>query len=442
MPLPGRIYTILAMEFVLRVKYNASRKLEKRREKENMASSGLKIGAYYLAAYASTEQHVKDLAQCGIDMVVNMRNDRQALDWLAQNGVGAIVSGIVPGWFGGDGSNAGTMAQANPLEKYELAAQSFEAHPAIIGIDAGDEPSSQDFVHYGRVIDRIEQRFPGRFAYLNIYPSYALKGSNTTEEIRRQLGTESYGEYIERYVQAVKTPYICFDYYLYSADLSGLYESLVTVSKACQKHQREMWMVLQVNSHQPEVFISEKQLSFQANCALAFGARTIIWACYCAGWWHNHVLDKQGNQTQQYEKLKKVNEQLHALGETYMKYRHTQTCFVGSHAPEALEKTGLSALEKLSVGPISGLHADGAALIVGIMRGKDDPQGTALYVFAADDPKGACIKRHRVKFTCKGQVRAAAGNGNVLLTNDGAGECAFDLETCQGVLLMIDEETK
>jgi len=120
----------------------------------------LTIGAYHLAPYASKLKHVRDLAQCGIDVVVNMCNDRAALDLLAQNGVGAIVSGIVPGWFGGDGSNAGTMAQKNPLEAYELAAQRFEDHPAIIGIDAGDEPSSLDFEHYGipfflRLGDRV-----------------------------------------------------------------------------------------------------------------------------------------------------------------------------------------------------------------------------------------------------------------------------------------------
>ena len=292
---------------------------------DEMIARQLTIGAYYLAPYASTEQHVKDLSRCGIDMVVNMRNDRAALDLLAQNGVGAIVSGIVPGWFGGDGSNAGTMKEKNPLEKYELAAQAFEDHPAIIGIDAGDEPSSLDFDHYGQVIDLIGQRFPGKFAYLNIYPRYALKGSNTAQEITQQLGTASYKEYIARYVRAVNTPYICFDYYLYSADLPGLYESLTTVSKACREYGRAMWMVLQVNSHQPEVFISENQLRFQANCALAFGAQTIIWACYCAGWWHNHVLNRQGNKTEQYDKLRRVNERLHSLGKHYMKYQHEET---------------------------------------------------------------------------------------------------------------------
>ena len=40
------------------------------------------IGTYYLSPQASTPEHVRDLAQCGIDVVVNMRNDRAALDLL------------------------------------------------------------------------------------------------------------------------------------------------------------------------------------------------------------------------------------------------------------------------------------------------------------------------------------------------------------------------
>lgn len=43
-------------------------------------TSKLTVGTYYLAPYASTEQHVRDLAQCGIDVVINMRNDRAALE--------------------------------------------------------------------------------------------------------------------------------------------------------------------------------------------------------------------------------------------------------------------------------------------------------------------------------------------------------------------------
>lgn len=401
-------------------------------------ASELTIGAYYLAPYASTKEHVRDLAACGIDIVVNMRNDRAALDLLAQQGIGAIVSGIVPGWFGGDGSNAGTMCEKNPLEKYELAAQKFEDHPAIVGIDAGDEPSSLDFEHYGKAIERIRERFPGKFPYLNIYPSYALKGSNAPAEIAAQLGTDCYEEYIERYVRAVNTPYICFDYYLYSANLPGLYESLLTVSGACRKTGREMWTVLQVNSHQPDVFISEKQLQFQANCALAFGARTVIWACYCAGWWYNHVIDKQGGKTQQYDKLKKVNAGLHRIGERYMQYRHVQTHFAGSFTAEELSRTDRKAVQAVNTACFRNLHAHGAKVLVGQMILAAGGEGEALFITAADDPRGENIKMHRVCFESGCHVRAFGAEGELPVEKREDGRLCVELETCQGILLTAE----
>lgn len=401
-----------------------------------MNNSGLTIGAYYLAPYASTPEHVGDLARCGIDVVVNMRNDRAALDLLAQNGVGAIVSGIVPSWFGGDGSNAGTMQEKNPLTAYELAAKRFVDHPAIVGIDAGDEPSSMDFEHYGRAIDLINERFPGKFAYLNIYPSYAVKGSNTQEEIAAQLGTDSYAAYIQRYVSHVRTPYICFDYYLYSANLPGLYESLVTVSQACRQYERQMWMVLQVNSHRPEVFVSEAQLSFQANCALAFGAQSIIWACYCAGWWHNHVLDRQGNKTEQYDKLKRVNARLHRIGETYRQYQHAATYFVGDFSSEELEKTNQSSADVLDTQCFRGVHASGAKLLIGQMHPRQAAAGEALFIAAADDPQGENICRHTVYFDSTCDVQAVGGEGEIPVTRHEDGRYSVSLHTCQGIMLI------
>lgn len=401
-------------------------------------TSKLMIGAYYLAPCASTRAHVRDLAQCGVDIVMNMRNDRAALDLLAEQGVGAVVSGIVPGWFGGDGSNAGTMEEKNPLARYEEAAQRFEDHPAIWGIDAGDEPSSLDFVHYGRVMDEIHRLFPGKFAYLNIYPSYAVRGGNTPQEIARQLGTESYAAYIERYVRTVHTPYICFDYYLYSADLPGLYESMATVSRACRAHGRRMWTVLQVNSHRPDVWISEEQLRFQANCALAFGAQAVIWACYCAGWWHNHVLDRQGHKTQQYEKLKRVNEGLHRLGETYMQYRHADTCFIGDFAPEVWNRAGIRPVKALDTACFTGLHAGGARLIAGKMTPRDGAKGEALFLAAADDPDGRTIRTHRICFESACRIRAVSAQGSVPVAAHGNGMYSLELNTCGGMLLIAE----
>jgi hypothetical protein len=97
-------------------------------------------------------------------------------------------------------------------------------------------------------------------------------------------------------------------------------------------------MVLQVNSNDQNVWLSADQLRFQAFTAMAYGATTLIWACYTAGWWYDHVLDKEGNPTEQYDKLKKVNAEIHTLSTEYMKYKHVRTRFEGDLLIGEMEK--------------------------------------------------------------------------------------------------------
>ena len=285
----------------------------------------LNIGAYYLSLQASTPEHVRDLARCGIDVIVNMRNDCVALDLLAQNGVHAIVSGIVPGWFGGDGSNAGTMSEKNPLEKYEVAAERFEDHPAIIGIDMGDEPSSADFPYYGQVAALVRELLPDKFLYLNLYPSYGMLAANSEAQTRRELGVPSYREYLEAYCENVDLPYLSFDHYVYTSGADRLLSDLETAASFCKAYHKKLFVVLQVNSYEEDVFLSEEQLLFQAFSALAYGVSAVSWACYSAGWWHNQVLDSDGNKTPQYEKLKSVNQKLRFLATECIQYQWVAT---------------------------------------------------------------------------------------------------------------------
>ena len=168
-----------------------------------MDRSRLNIGAYILQPYARTENHIREVAECGVDFIVCMGNDRPALDLFHKYGVGAIVSGVLPGWWGGDGNNAGKLAESNPMEKYEAAAASFVDHPAIWGIDIGDEPSALDFPYYGQVYDYINRAFPCQFPYLNLYPNYASVSKNSAEETVNQLGTPTYEEHIQRYCECV-----------------------------------------------------------------------------------------------------------------------------------------------------------------------------------------------------------------------------------------------
>lgn len=391
-----------------------------------MNRSKLNIGAYTLAPYAWSEEHIRDIARCGIDMMICVPNDRKLLDRLNANGIGAVVSGVVPGWFGGMGENAGTMVAKNPLESYRP--DNFRDHPAVWGIDIGDEPSSMDFEHYGKVYDSVNELFPKQFPYLNLYPGYAMVPWNTPEQVAEQLGTQNYEEYIARYCDRVKSDYICFDFYPYAANVGLFWDNLKIVASACRKTERSLWIVLQVNSHREDVWTSENRLRLQAYSALAFGAESIFWACYTAGWWHNQVLDGQGNKTQQYDKLRRVNAELKSLGESYMRYRCVNTQIIDC--------------ECLNFGGFRELHAvNGERLVIGEMVSRCRDGSAAVMICAANDPMDEHPSRVKVEFSTDfGLPHVIKGGGVVNVSQDGEGTYSFEMDSCGGVMLILEEE--
>ena len=92
---------------------------------------------------------------------------------------------------------------------------------------------------------------------------------------------------------------------------------------------RPLRFVGQVNSYRKGFRISENMLRFQGFATMAFGGESIAWACWTKGWWTNQVIDMNGERTQQYDKLKKVNHELRTVAAEYMRFRNVSTHFVG-----------------------------------------------------------------------------------------------------------------
>ena len=67
-------------------------------------------------------------------------------------------------------------------------------HPAIWGIDTGDEPSALDFPYYGEVLKFVNKAFPKQFPYLNLYPNYAFVAKNSAQQTVNQLGAATYAK--------------------------------------------------------------------------------------------------------------------------------------------------------------------------------------------------------------------------------------------------------
>ena len=353
--------------------------------------SRLLIGTYCIAPYAFDEKHVRELKECGIDYVTAAPADPELLDNCKKFGVGVVGTGILPGWWGGDGDNAGSMEEKVPLEKVREAAEKLKRdaflrdHPALWGVDAGDEPSALDFPHYGKMISLAEELFPDRLVYLNLYPNYASVAGNSTSQVHSQLGTATYQEYIDRYVEYVKTDYICLDNYEFAAGTKKLYENLRIVADACRNSGRDFWMVLQVNSSNPAKWLSADMLRHQAFASMAFGAVTLNWACWTAGWWHNQVLDEKGNKTEQYEKLRLVNGEVRNLEPLYMKFRNVNSVFVGSRADDAADSSGAPHCPSYSCGAFGDVTpGEGETAVLGEMTGRENDDRAVLIADMTD----------------------------------------------------------
>ena len=404
-----------------------------------MDRTKLNIGAYILQPYARSEEHIKDVKESGTDFIVGMENDRAALDLFEKYNLGAVVTGVRPAWWGGDGDKAGQLSEINPIEKYKEASDNFIDHPAIWGIDMGDEPSALDFPYYGKVINKCNKWFPCQFPYLNLYPNYASVAVNNDVQTVNQLGTKTYKEHIEEYCKNVPLDYLCYDFYVYSCNVTKYYENLEIVTDACRKTGRSMWIVLQVNSVKEGVYLSENNLRFQAFSSMAFGAENIIWACYTAGWWYHNVLDTEGNKTEQYEKLKKVNFEIKALADEYMRYRNVDTHFIGFGESEDIKLCERKSIDSLNTGTFFDFKAEnGEKLVIGQMVGRKN-SNQALMVFAADDLEGTNTKSFYLTFKAleDANIMAYGINGAIPVLRQNDGSYKVKITTNEGLLITL-----
>ncbi len=340
------------------------------------------LGTYCFANYCWDDEHVKQLADAGIDFVAAASASPVLLDLFEKYGIGAFVSSgsVLPFWRGGDRPmNSEKHPQPTfTLESYREAANKVTDHPAIWGFELVDEPYTMDFDFYEGERAILDEIFDKHTTYINLFPSYANSD---------QLGSETFAEHIKEYVKRINTDYICYDHYIYGqgdAQLPKFFENLDAVADACRKSGRDHWAVIQVNSNQPEIFLSSDKLKLQVYLALAYGAKSINYACWTAGWWHNFPIDSNGNKTEQYDKVKEVNSDINALSPVYMQFVQKADCIIGITDGKAFNDYINSMDTDLGQNNFIGLEtAEDSSVAVGYF---EKTGGSALMLVNITDP--------------------------------------------------------
>ncbi len=246
---------------------------------------------------------LREIRQCGFNLAGFVAPED--LDAVADAGLKAIVS-FGPTHVGDskiDRDEAAIAKDVDPL------AERTAKHPATFGYNLRDEPNVRMFPALGRYVAAFRKAAPNARSYINLFPNYASP---------QQLGTDTYEQYLEKFVTTVKPPFVSYDHYALMDDgtlRGGYFQNLEAVRKVALAHNLPFWNIVLSNSHFRYAEPTSAGLRFQAYTTLAYGARGISYFTYIApnsGNYRLAPIDQFGHKTPTWEMLRNVNLQIHA----------------------------------------------------------------------------------------------------------------------------------
>ncbi len=265
--------------------------------------------------HRNPRQGLGSLAECNFTLAGFV--SPQDLPLCEQLGLAAIMAptnGDEP-WFG----KWREMSDEEIDETIKEMVQSAGDSPAVLGYFIMDEPGAPAFPALAKAVSAVQKYAPGKLAYINLFPSYATVGAPD----QSQLGTATFTEYLERYVNEVKPQFISYDNYMvqYSDDLADTaraaiyYADLLEIRRVAKKYDLPFWNIVSCNQIRKQTTVpSPANLAFQAYTTLAAGGRGVSWYKYYQDGYAYAPITKADEKTITWEYLRAVNHQVRILG--------------------------------------------------------------------------------------------------------------------------------
>ena len=190
-------------------------------------------------------------------------------------------------------------------------------HPAVFGYYLRDEPSADMFYGLGRASALLREFAPSKWPYINLFPNYAS---------HEQLGTSSYTNHLDQYVEICRPPIISYDHYALMNDGSlrdGYWLNLEQIRALALRHDLPFWNIVLSTAHYSYRVPTDADFRFQIYSTLAYGGKGINYFVYFASTWNpqTSALDSNGKRTAVWYRMQTVNRQVHTLAPTLLALR-------------------------------------------------------------------------------------------------------------------------
>ena len=284
-----------------------------------MDRSRINIGVFEFTKAISDDDHMRAFKEdFGGDFILLGSNSTEFYELCESYQVGFFAKRKnLPRYTYG---NASANLDPTSFEEFEQKLANYnDNYTYLWGDDVFDEPVASYFDWMKGATERYQAKFTDRFIYFNLHP-VALGGTSGGH------GAADYSDYISQYVEKINTDYISFDIYPFDNQYTGMHpyylENLDIVASACRETGRDMWIITQVGSTDTSKQMNASQVSWQMYTALAYGAKSIIHACYTPCWWVDgtSLVNEDGTYTELWSSVSDLNADVKALSDVYMQY--------------------------------------------------------------------------------------------------------------------------
>lgn len=199
------------------------------------------------------------------------------------------------------------------------AVRDDSGHPAALGFFLRDEPGTPIMPGLGRMGALIAEAAPGKWAYVNLFPTYATVG---------QLGAASYEDYVRAFIRDAHPPFLSWDNYsLREGEMRDpFYTNLEIIRRISLEKGIPFWNCVLANSLFAYMEPTDATLHLEVYSTLAYGGRGIEYYTYFTpdvGNYRFAAVDPFGHRTATWDMLRRVNLEIHQLAPWIVQLRST-----------------------------------------------------------------------------------------------------------------------
>ena len=195
--------------------------------------------------------------------------------------------------------------------------------PACWGTLLTDEPNASAFPELAKQAAAIREKHPGRFGYINLFPTYATP---------EQLGNPTYDEHLAKFVAQVKPEVLSMDHYPLMSPTAdgrnGYCQNLEFMRLHSVSAKIPFWNYFQAMPFANHPDPTEAQLRWQVFTSVAYGAKGVLYFCYWtpgkgAGGEGEFpkggaIITAEGRRTRHYDEARRINAELRQFGPVLM----------------------------------------------------------------------------------------------------------------------------